>query len=290
MLPEAKNEDLIYVSNANGTVSVYRYWKRKLVGVLHNFAEPWGECVDRENNVYITDPELYKVFEYAHGGKKSIRTISDGTWPPFGCAVDVKGSGDLAVANYFGYSQKGNIAIYRHARGKPSFYGLFNVFQSCAYDDSGTLLATDGLSDSYTSDFAILRRDGTGLREVEITGGSSYSGGFIGVRGIAWDGKNWVVNTSQYGGAVISRISIEHGSGHVVGTTMLAGDAGVLGQLAIYFNTQKQATQVVGAAGYERGDNLLAYWKYPFGGIPLAEATKGLDQPFGVAISYKQQR
>jgi hypothetical protein len=43
-----KQRDLLYVSNANGTVSVYRYWQRTLVTVLTQFTRPlrrvrgWG--------------------------------------------------------------------------------------------------------------------------------------------------------------------------------------------------------------------------------------------------------
>ena len=45
MLPEAKSETLLYVSNVY-TITVYSYPKGKLVGTLSDFEKPYGECVD----------------------------------------------------------------------------------------------------------------------------------------------------------------------------------------------------------------------------------------------------
>ena len=111
--------DLLYVSNANGTVNVYRYWQHTLVGVLTEFDYPRGECSDQPGNVYITDysASYYKgkVSEYAHGGKKPVHVIKDSNQPT-GCSVDPK-TGNLAVADYgyHYYADAGDIAIYRAA-------------------------------------------------------------------------------------------------------------------------------------------------------------------------------
>src|ERR1700678_2232910 len=70
MLPEAKSEDLMYITNAY-TVTVYSYPKGKLVGTLRHFLRPLGECVDQTGNVFIANG-AGQVFEYAHGGKKPI--------------------------------------------------------------------------------------------------------------------------------------------------------------------------------------------------------------------------
>lgn len=48
MLPEAKNEDLLYVSNVY-TITVYSYPKGKLVGTLDNFYKPY----DLKGNLYV---------------------------------------------------------------------------------------------------------------------------------------------------------------------------------------------------------------------------------------------
>ncbi len=119
----AASHDLLYVTNQNGVVNVYRYWQHRLAGVLTSFKYPQGECADAAGNVYIADYGANKLFEYAHGGKSPIRTIDVSPNSPFGCAVNIK-NGDLAVANYYGYdsSTRGNIEIFRHAKGKPVVY------------------------------------------------------------------------------------------------------------------------------------------------------------------------
>ncbi len=75
MVKGLKQRDLLYVSNADGTVSVYRYWQRTLVGVLTNFTQPMGECADAAGDVYITDYAASTISEYAHGGTKPIRVL-----------------------------------------------------------------------------------------------------------------------------------------------------------------------------------------------------------------------
>src|ERR1700722_12711236 len=145
--------DLLYVSNSNGTVNVYKYWQNHaLLGVLTDAPNPMGECADKKGNVYVVDygsrSSAGDILEYAHGGKAPLRIIEDGSYNPYGCSVDPQ-SGDLAVANLQGYSNEGNIAIYRHAKGKPIFYTdsyLYN-FASCAYDSHGNLLTTNGTRD-----------------------------------------------------------------------------------------------------------------------------------------------
>ena len=233
MLPEAKSEDLLYLSNSSGDVNIYRYQQRNLVGVLTGFMLPLGECVDKTGNVYIVDFRAQTISEYAHGGTEPIATIDDSPYRPYGCAVDRK-SGNLAITNYEeDYSGKGNVAVYVHATGSPVYYtGTFSHYQSCAYDNEGNLLTTDGFASG--SDFAWLRKNAKKLVNIEVKGGSSEEGGFAGVQSIVWDGKYFVIGTSLGGGSAIYRISIKNNRGRSVGTTYLGGDAGTLGQLAIY--------------------------------------------------------
>ena len=233
MLHEAKSEDLLYVSNSSGDVSIYRYQRRSLVGVFTGFMLPLGECVDKTGNVYIVDFRAQTISEYAHGGTEPIATIDDSPYRPYGCAVDRK-SGNLAVANYEeGSSGKGNVAIYAHAVGRPVYYtATFSHYQSCAYDNEGNLLTTDGFASG--SDFAWLAKNGKKMVNIEVKGGSSEEGGFAGVQSIVWDGKDWLIDTSLGGGSAIYRINIKNNRGRSVGTTYLGGHAGTLGQLAIY--------------------------------------------------------
>lgn len=279
--------DLLYVTNANGVVNVYRYWQYKLIGVLTSFKTPQGECTDADGNVYIADYSAQQIYEYAHGGTSPVRTIDDSGYGPFGCAINPK-SGDLAVANYYSYQShsRGNIAIYRHASGKAVIFTdrYISGFKSCAYDTKGNLLATDGngySSSYYGSHFAYLPKNAVKLTDVGF-GTSSYP---FYVQGIQWDGKYWVI--SQY--EDLYQLTISGSQGTFVGTIRLSGayDDG-LGPFAFYRLTPKSPpTQVVGSSTFEsRG--VVDYWKYPAGGDPIASITSKLDEPFGVAISRKQ--
>src|SRR5271166_2288634 len=141
MAPNVAGQDLLYVSNGNGEVTVYRYWQHTLVGVLTDFTQPMGECADSSGNVYITDYAAKQILEYAHGGKSPTKTLNDSPDSPYACSIDPS-TGNLAVANNDGTSQQGNIAIWTKASGSPAYYTnslLFN-FEGCAYDDKGNLL------------------------------------------------------------------------------------------------------------------------------------------------------
>jgi hypothetical protein len=96
MLPEAKMQDLLYVSSSTATgayqVSVFSYPGGRQVGTLSVSAAN-GLCSDKVGNVYIVeDPD---VVEYAHGGTYPIATFDDLLFPTNGCAVDPT-TGDLA--------------------------------------------------------------------------------------------------------------------------------------------------------------------------------------------------
>lgn len=286
-----QNQDLLYVSNGDGVVNVYRYWQQKLVGILTDFVYPTGECVNATGDVYIVDYKAEQIVEYAHGGKKPIDVLNDSPYSPFGCSVDLK-SGDLAVANYGdGSYHGGNVAIWRHGTGNPEYFSnrYLYRYRSCAYDSKGNLLVTDGEynSSGYGSGFGYLAKNSVKLITIGINGGSSWDGGFNGVRGIAWDGKYFVLNTYW-----LYRIVIKNGRGHSVGITNISGvgEESEIGPVWIYNNhhSGSQGTQVVAAWSNYQSENGVGYWKYPAGGNLIAEITKGLAEPYGVAVSLKQ--
>jgi hypothetical protein len=281
----ARKWDLLYVSNALGpTVNVYRFWQRKLVGVLTGFDEPLGECVDAAGDVYVTDHYGHRILEFAHGGASPINVIRTSLTQPSGCAVDLK-TGDLAVAD------DSNLLIYRGGKGRPKAYtGPLTEYASCAYDDKGDLLVTDGLegSSGYGSDFAWLRKGSGRLVPIKLHGGSSY-GAFNDVGGIAWDGQYFGIDgTDAY---LISQERISRRRGRLAGQTRVDGPVGQLGPIAIYNangGPGSQGTEVVGAVAWTP-EPTVYFWKYPSGGPPVAEILTGLDRPLGLAISLKQR-
>jgi hypothetical protein len=52
-LPEAKNEDLLYVANFSN-VMIYSYPAGKVVGQLKGFTANASECVDAQGDDYVT--------------------------------------------------------------------------------------------------------------------------------------------------------------------------------------------------------------------------------------------
>ncbi|MBV8530046.1 MAG: hypothetical protein JO104_01915 [Candidatus Eremiobacteraeota bacterium] len=274
-----KQRALLYVSNANRTVSVYRYWQHTLVGVLTKFMTPMGECADEAGNVYITDRRAREIDEYAHGGKSPIAVLLDERYPE-GCAVDPV-SGDLGVANY----QRGSISVYPANGGSPRLYlaSTSDHFTSCAYDDHGDLLVMSYYSYSYGSviKFYYLPQHGAQLLLVRLR--PRHSGYGTG-EGVAWDGKYWVVESSR----VLSRFTI-NARAKYIDSIRLSGAYIPTAPIAIYRKTSKSlGTQVVGAAtaAYK---SAIEYWSYPMGGKPVGDIAKDLDAPYGIAISMRSQ-
>lgn len=284
-----KTRDLLYISNGNGTVDVYRYWQRTLVGVLTNFAKPAGECADQVGDVYIADYQNQKVYKYAHGGKKPIAVLDQSPYGPYGCSVDPS-TGDLAVANYDqGYYSGGDIAVYPHGSGKPTIYTESDDdrFISCAYDDRGDLFVTDRYyyyySYFYDIEFYYLPKHGSKLLSMDVADPNSSSG-WPYIEGVGWDGTYWIVES--YGDLYRFEINIK--AKYVSETEMSSAYDPV--SFAFYRKKVKSpATQVVAATSGFSGAGEVDYWPYPTGGNPLHTITKDLDAPFGAAISLGTQ-
>jgi hypothetical protein len=284
MAPDAGQRDLLYVSNANGVVNVYRYWQHTLAGVLTDFDLPSGECVDSTGDVYIADFHGRKIAKYAHGGKKPIATIDTTPYRPYACAVDHK-SATLAVVNYSGGpDHRGNIAIYIHGTGSPTYYTyLYHHFASCGYDDRGNLLAASDRPQSGSSltTFVYLPKGSSKLLVVNLPGPTaSWLWGEI--EAIQFDGKYWVVDDGEN----LYRYKINV-TAQYIDTIRLSATYRNFGPIWLYRQSATvRATQVVsGSLGYSA--DAVDFWAYPSGGTPLTTITKGLDRPYGVTISLR---
>jgi len=279
-----KAHDLIYASNADGTVSVFRYWQHTLVGVLTNFAQPLGECADPAGDVYIVDYQRSKIYEYAHGGTKPIKVLDDASNNPYACAIEPS-TANLAVANSpYNSSQSGNVAIYRHASGNPTYLqgGRGSEFTGCAYDDRGDLLVLSGYQYSpfWYNQVYYLPKGSKQLMPMNLPGLDSYSSHRDVIVGLAWDGKYWVAGP-YYNYINLYTINVK---ASLVGTVKLVPASDYAGPVAIYRKSLKsRGTQLVAGVGASDID----YWEYPTGGTPIAQISTDLDSPFGVAISLK---
>ena len=81
MLPEAKSDDLLYVTDTTMTVSnfgsalVLKDPEGKVVGTLTGFDYPLGDCVDAASDVWISSFDTGTIEEFAHGGTAPIATL-----------------------------------------------------------------------------------------------------------------------------------------------------------------------------------------------------------------------
>jgi hypothetical protein len=273
-------QDLLYVSNGNGEVTVYRYWLHTLVGVLTNFTQPMGECVDAKSNVYITDYSTKQILEFSHGGTKPFKKLNDAPDSPYTCYVD-PATGNLAVANNDGTSKEGNIAIWSKGSGQPTRYSdsqLYN-FEGCAYDANGNLLVTNGGTYSVPTRFAWLPKGGSQLINISVPGPNpSFVWRYVG--GIQWDGKYYVLD-----GYYAYRISLIHGQAYYVGESQI----GTGGPYWIYDNKPGQQGSQLVSGDYSNSVSAVDYWHYPSGGSAFYSLRHGVDRPFGVTVSLRTQ-
>jgi hypothetical protein len=280
MLPEAKGEDLLYVTNLNaGTVTVYDYQSHDLVGTL-DIVPTLGECVDRSENIYVTGSP--GVVEYAHGGTAPIRKITDAYGNPYACSVDK--SGHVAVANFSGpEAYPGNITVYGNETIKMYSNHAISYYSACGYDPDGNLLV-GGWPNSGSGHgvaFAILPKGGSKLINVWL-GSSSQSWPYVGA--IQWDGKYWAVSVPGKYNEDVYRFSIANGKAKAEGRTTLyvaQEGQGLAWIVNLSGDIHTQGTQIITGDGEA---NEVQYFKYPAGKKATASIADG-GYPAGLAVS-----
>jgi len=268
MLPEAKHNALLYISNVY-TVTVYTYPKGRHVGTLKGFYRPLGECVDMIGDVFIANGDT--VLEFPHGGNQPIQTLSFNGYGAQNCTTDPT-TGNLAVTWAQGF-KKGYVAVYQHASGTPTLYSNGGMlFTFCGYDDRGNLYV-DGLDkrNQYAFEFAELSAGTNKIKTVNL------NQGFQNGAAVQWDGKYVTIvdNTANN----LYRFSIAGNNGTLKGTVALGNAQGL-------YQTWIDGKKVVGA------DDIASaawYWDYPEGGAPIKSVTKDVDHPFGATISKATQ-
>ncbi len=286
MAPEAKKQNLLYISDLLGqVVDIYTYGHGyKLVGMLTGFFNPEGLCVDKAGDVYVvndTSGGVHQITEYAHGATSPLQNLVNDNGNVNGCSVDVK-TGNLAVTNFWGATEgAGGVSVYKNGTGSPAFYTDANIhyYYYCGYDDKGNLFV-DGLSDASNFGFAELPKGGTSFKDVSL-GQTIYLPG-----GVQWDGKYMAVGDQvavKHGfTSTIYQFSISGSAGTEIGYTLLGGSKQV-SQFWIPGVGKKhvEAKSVIGPD--QNGQNTL-FWAYPAGGSPT-NTISGEVAPVGATIS-----
>ncbi|MGC2406215.1 MAG: hypothetical protein WA431_07385 [Candidatus Cybelea sp.] len=270
MLPEAKHEDLLYATdNSYEVVDVFSYPAGRKVGTLEVGGEPFGECVDKAGDVWITRFRTTSVVEYAHGSKTEIGIVS--TYPnnPFGCSIDPT-TGNLAVTN-----TEGSVGVYANAQGSPTLYtvqGDDYGFTFCTYDDSGNLFAT-----APYSQIAELPKGSSEMTNLQL----DFS---INPWSIQWDERRKYLavagSTNKGEPTSIYHVGVSGTTGRLIGTTLLRrSNDGYPPQFWI------KGAEILGPV-VKRVES----WPYPAGGKPTKVAHvwrhgPGSPDLYGVVVS-----
>jgi|HubBroStandDraft_4_1064222.scaffolds.fasta_scaffold00008_129 hypothetical protein len=283
MSAEAKARSLLYVSDdANGDVDVFTYPFGKLVGRLAGFLQPAGICTDAAGDVWIVDAASSKLFEYGHGDKTPIATLSDPNASALlACSVDPT-TGNLAVTDFGNASGAGSILIYSDAKGNPSKYrnAQLQAVYFCGYDDLGNLFV-DGLDPNGAFEFLELPRGSGVLQHITLNGSIFFPGG------VAWDGKYVTIGDQEYQGghhSAIFQVAISASLGSIVGVTSLDSSCDVLQYSIPKLGKGRRNPQGSKVVAPDACLNAVAIYNYPAGGVPV-KTLGNLEYPVGSAVS-----
>jgi hypothetical protein len=255
MLPEAKNEDLLYASDVGdlsniGQVIVFSYPDGKVVGILGGFDQPDGECVDTSGDVWIADAG--GLYEYAHGGTQPIATLKDHVQ---GCSVDPS-TGNLAGAVPV---LEGGVYVWTHAQGTPTWFPAYNneILGYCGYDGQGNLFASARSEVTRHLALVELPKGGNGLITLLLRGNHPAEPGQV-----QWDGRYIAVQSRWLGGEMF-RFQVTGDRANVVGSSTFNGVRALLGESGIQ---NGKAIIAFGTRHRKFFWNKIGLWDYPQGG------------------------
>jgi hypothetical protein len=215
---------------------------------------------DNQGNSYLV--------EYAHGGTTPIAKLDDSGFLSLACSIDPT-TGNLAVGQSID-----DVAVWRHARGKPRHY-----LTSCCVFASSTIVY-DGSGDASFADFRtrsgwLPKRHSKVMKlglHLRRHGAFNWDGKYLGV--LSFSRKLRQEEVIQY--------KLSGGTASQVGTIPLSGVTGVNGQG--YFVVQGSGMVLTNSR-----TGSVYFYNYPAGGNPTFTIS-GLDDPDGVAISVAASR
>jgi hypothetical protein len=247
---------------------------------MRGFLLASGQCVDSSENVYITDYGMNRVFEYAHGSSKRMRTIL--SLGANSCSIDPT-TGNLAVASI----GDGGVWVFKDAKGKPSKYknSRFFGYYGCAYDAKGNLFI-NGMTRLGSGNFIFpeLHKGGSKLKIVKLNQYIGYPGA------IQWDGKYIAVGDQT--APAIYQFAINGREGSKVGTTLLGSNA--FDTVQFWIQDQMVITSTVctlkGCGKHHGPGSAVMFFNYPAGGNATKLILKGIyGEPGGDSVSLAQR-
>jgi hypothetical protein len=228
---------------------------------------PAGECADRRGHIYVTNqnssPSSSTVLVYDHATTRPFKTLTvNGSAAE--CSVD-RASGDLAVIS-------SSLAVFRAARGKPTYYPFPKSFDqvACDYDSKGNLFV-DGVTKLDEKRAALLELPAGHSQFEKIAVPPIAETGSPGR--VRWDGKNVVVGD---GYSTLYQLEVTGTKAKEVGTIQLYGSANL-------FSFWISDGFVVGS---NLGNPTVMIWNYPGGGQP-SRVLQRTGRGAGVAESVR---
>jgi hypothetical protein len=269
MLPQARNQDLVYVALLGiGDIRVFTYAGEE-VGRLHGPGEGFdgleeGLCSNESGDVLITDPGISKVLEYRHGGQQPVKALNDNDIP-LSCSVDPV-TGNVAVLD----DKPRNVAIFKPGSGVPTVYPLFASvrFLHCSYDGAGNLFVagSGGVEAGKRKFFYMeLPAGASSFKQILLRAHIKFAGG------IQWDGRYIVISDGDH------KLYRTVGA-RVVGTTTVQG-----GTLSAFWI---QRDRLLDADGYPQR---VQFWGYPGGGRSTGQFSVKYE-PLDVTVSVAPAR
>lgn len=268
MAPGTSGRNLLYVSdNGLGSVFVYTYYPGPITfaGLLVGASHPQGECVDKNQNVWVADAVL---LEYAHGQSEPIATLGDPQGGLSACAVDPVTGNLAAISSQVAYP---SVAIYKRAAGKPKIYVFsnFEELDACTYDAGGNLFVVGASRSGNGFQLAQLRHGGRRFGIVTLNQAISSAGG------IQWDGQHLVIGDST--NDELYQFDISGNTGTVVGSTPINGS---------YYMRQFfiQNNRVIVPSPQSLKGGFVNLYEYPKGGF-RTRTLWNFSVPIGAAVS-----
>jgi hypothetical protein len=246
MLPEAKGENLLYVTDS--AIDVFSYPSGTPVGSI---ADPFAHsvCSDQRGNIFVVDPSYARVTEYSHGALIPIAILRVNSEPVY-CAVDPN-TNSLAVTTG-GTKSFSTVAIFTNEKGHPKYYNYDKYggfLEQCSFDNHSNLLMR---AEGGQHGLAELPKGAQAVESITLKG--TYKGTELSA--VQWDGKYLTIADEGYDLETIDRLVVKGATAKIVGQTILKQAA--TAQTAFYRGN------VIAGAYANTG-----VWKYPSGGSPI---------------------
>lgn len=286
----------LYVGDwATNDVDVYKYPGGSSLGTLTGFSEPYGMCVDRRGDIFITNFGAGDLAEYRHGGTAPIDVFSSGG-EPIGCSISAKG--DVAVTSF----DPGEVTVYPGGNnGNPKTYSnpYCALLWTMGYDPAGNLIGVGETSSGgivycgvvgSPPTMAILPSKGL---KTYFPGGTTYDGRFIALGDQEAGGAYLTgVLPAVYSGGILKAAAAEvvfsdscYGNYADDVNPFFTNASGRLGNITPL--NRGRAKWMVGPNLWcnDAGTSAVNTWSYPAGGLPSSTLASPPSEPYGAAVS-----